>query len=135
MLSHYYIEDMSRREANLSFIAFSVCCITFWMAMETACNLVFHLVWAFINKPQSLFSYVNNSMSQNGLLIFLIANLLTGVVNLGISTKACSSFCAILILCTYLLFLNMLALYLNKAKLFGKEDGVKLTFDSKYEKE
>jgi len=125
MLSHYYIEDMSRREANLSFIAFSVCCITFWMAVETACNLVFHLV----------FSYVNNSMSQNGLLIFLIANLLTGVVNLGISTKACSSFCAILILCTYLLFLNMLALYLNKAKLFGKKDGVKLTFDSKYEKE
>ena len=112
MLSHYFVEDISRREANLAFIAFSIFCITFWMALESLCVFSFECLQFFsVNRSLNSASYVNKGMSNNGLLIFIVANLLTGLINLTINTKSSGLWTSMFILIFYL-FPQIVALFL-----------------------
>lgn len=62
-------------------------------------------------------SPVMTAFNKNGLAIFLVANLLTGAVNLGVHTLDCSTIQAISILIGYAAVLTGIALGLQKANI------------------
>lgn len=65
-------------------------------------------------------SGILEAINYNGLLYFLLANVLTGAVNLSINTLQQSSACALTILCTYLLILNSIICVLHRANIQTK---------------
>lgn len=100
-VAHYYIQNVSRRLVNLGY--------AFWMISLTSFQLAFHFIVIFVNgNDNRLFKAVNH----NALFYFLLANLLTGVVNLTIPTISTNNSVALIILYLYLLTLSLIMLYL-----------------------
>ncbi|KAI8064666.1 GWT1-domain-containing protein [Gongronella butleri] len=99
-LASYYDEGywVSRRLANLPYIA--------WVA---AFNMILLSALIFIDeffiekdKP-ALLPQLLHCMNLNGLATFLLANVLTGSVNLSIKTLYAPTYASMLILCVYML--------------------------------
>jgi len=115
---HWAITEMldvqvSRRTTNAAFVV--------W-ALAHNCSILV-LMWCatrFGNVVPPIFQAVN----RNGLLVFVIANLLTGAVNLSINTLEASDSIALLVVFTYLCAVGVVALLADK--LFGKPDFKKI---------
>ena len=80
--------------------------------------LCYDLIEKFI--PGNLTSTVLDSINNNGLFIFLVSNLLTGFINMSINTLETSNKMAVIILIGYSLTWTLLALYLDKRKIYIK---------------
>lgn len=81
-VGHILIDPVSRRLANLSFIFFIITNVCLLIISE-----LLYFAWIQILQPEFLHqSFVFNQINQNGLFIFLIANLVTGLVNFTINT-------------------------------------------------
>ena len=101
--THTYVQFVSRRMANLAYVLWTV-----------AFNLFHLLACLFICvagkfKASPLLSAIN----RNQLPLFLIANLLTGAINLGFVTIYASVFHSIGILVAYLLLIFAIGLFLH----------------------
>ncbi|RKF62998.1 GPI-anchored wall transfer protein 1 [Golovinomyces cichoracearum] len=114
---------VSRRLANLPYIlwtaAFNTCQLTAFCLVET---LFFPSIWNESNcltraDEEALYrnatSGILNAFNRNGLAIFLLANILTGAVNLSVPTLNCSDLVAMIILVTYGALITVIAIVLD----------------------
>ncbi|RCK66866.1 GPI-anchored wall transfer protein 1 [Candida viswanathii] len=106
-----YFATISRRLANLPYVLWVV-----------SYNAVFLLGYDLIDKiiPGDQSSAVLDSINNNGLFIFLLGNLLTGLVNMSLNTLEASNTVATLVLIAYSLVWTVAALWLNKNKIYIK---------------
>ncbi|XP_066249696.1 uncharacterized protein [Euwallacea similis] len=118
IICNYHFK-VSRRLANAGYI-FWVLFIgifmlwLFYLAENGEKYLLQHKLKKFVCSP-----YLYEAINYNGLIFFLVGNILTGVVNLSLRTKFVEKFAAIMILVGYM-FLNcsvVFVLYLLKWKL------------------
>lgn len=112
---------VSRRMANLAYIVW-VC------AFNSAQLLLFCLIESFVfpglysartkeaerSRIQNATSRVMKAFNRNGLVVFLVANLLTGLINLLVPTLHMNEWQSMAILITYLASLTGFALYLDQ---------------------
>ncbi len=106
-----FLQPISRRLANFPYVMWVV-----------SYNATFLLCYDLIEKfiPGNLTSTVLDSINNNGLFIFLVSNLLTGFINMSINTLETSNKMAVIILIGYSLTWTLLALYLDKRKIYIK---------------
>eukprot|EP00834_Sanchytrium_tribonematis_P004428 NODE_218_length_12464_cov_0.653781.p3 type:complete len:379 gc:universal NODE_218_length_12464_cov_0.653781:4159-3023(-) len=91
----YFVDSVSRRACNLPFIAW-VCSVS---------DIFLYILHSKDIPTSGLLQKINKYL----LPLFLIANLLTGLINLGIDTINVSNIGAIFILLNYSLFISILA--------------------------
>eukprot|EP01118_Nematostelium_gracile_P012750 TRINITY_DN4703_c0_g1_i2.p1 TRINITY_DN4703_c0_g1~~TRINITY_DN4703_c0_g1_i2.p1 ORF type:complete len:456 (+),score=74.79 TRINITY_DN4703_c0_g1_i2:36-1403(+) len=106
-ISHLYVEPVSRRMVNMSYVLL----ITSMSVMVLTTSLIV----ALITKP--IENSVLVALNRNGLALFLLANICTGLVNLSIQTIHCNNLKAFLILFGYISFICGVALFLWKKKI------------------
>lgn len=105
-----YFRNISRRLANFPYVI--------WVVSYNATLLMgYNLVEAFVGKFDSP---ILNSINNNGLLIFLLANLGTGLINMSINTLECSSIVSLTILIGYSAAFTFIALVLDKRGIYIK---------------
>ncbi|CAI5756458.1 unnamed protein product [Candida verbasci] len=103
--------NISRRICNLPYVLWVV-------SYNSTLLLGYNLIEKFI--PSKQFSYILDSINNNGLIIFLIANLLTGLVNMTINTLKTEDKISLMILTGYALTWTSVAILLNKYKMYIK---------------
>lgn len=106
-----YFATISRRLANLPYVLWVV-----------SYNAVFLLCYDLVDKiiPGDQNSPVLDSINNNGLFIFLLGNLLTGLVNMSMNTLEADNTVSTLVLIGYSLIWTVAALWLNKKKIYIK---------------
>ncbi len=76
-LANNYVENVSRRLANIAYILYAIGC-TIWVLM------LFLVSWLFCSNIND--SVLLRAINNNQLFVFLLGNILTGVINLSINT-------------------------------------------------
>lgn len=105
-----YFSNISRRLANFPYVI--------WVVSYNATLLTgYNLVEAFTGKVDST---ILNAINNNGLLIFLLANLGTGLVNMSINTLESSSVVSLVILIAYSVSFTAIAVVLDKYGIYVK---------------
>lgn len=106
-----YFENISRRLANFPYVLWVV-----------SYNAVFLLCYNLVDKivPGDQTSPILDSINNNGLFIFLLGNLLTGLVNMSMNTLAANNTVSTIVLIGYSLIWTVTALWLNKKKIYIK---------------
>lgn len=121
-LSYHYGFSLrvSRRLANLSYVlwvsAFNSGQILLFCAVETlVCPGVHNAVNAAteVKEEQKATSRILKAYNRNGLAIFLLANLMTGLVNLTVDTLRMDAIASMGILVAYALILTLVAVVLD----------------------
>jgi phosphatidylinositol glycan class W len=98
--------QVSRRMANLSFAVW-VC----WVGIQFLGG--FFIIEYYLMKSDYN-SILFQSINRNQLAIFLIANLMTGCINLSLDTLSFSDIPAFMIITVYVLVTSIVAVTLNK---------------------
>ncbi|XP_065899394.1 phosphatidylinositol-glycan biosynthesis class W protein-like isoform X2 [Dysidea avara] len=127
LLSDHYIQQCSRRLANLTFVLWMVAIITSVLASLIIVDTVILLIEHTTNL-QSHFDLYNcpngdnkkttptsllAAIDYNQLVFFLAGNLLTGLVNLSINTLAISNSLSVIIVLLYMLVLGTVSFALR----------------------
>ncbi|CAK9435379.1 uncharacterized protein LODBEIA_P01060 [Lodderomyces beijingensis] len=109
------ITNVSRRFCNLAYILWVV-------SYNSTFLLGYNVIDKFVSSSSldRENSYLLESINNNGLLIFLVGNLLTGLVNMSVNTLEMSNMGAILVLMGYSVTWSAMAIYLNKHKIYIK---------------
>lgn len=109
-LSATTVSPPSRRMANLTYVLFTLAYNVFLVALLRAIDLYTH----------GTDSLMLQGLNRNGLLLFLVANLSTGVVNMSMHTIFASDATALLVLSVYVSWLAILAATLQSIGLTFK---------------
>ena len=116
----YFGLQVSRRLANLPYVlwvaAFNSVQITVYSLIETLCFPDLHLATDKASERKETAratSRVINAYNRNGLAIFLLANLMTGLVNMTLNTLTIGPLTAVAVLLGYAGFLTTVALALD----------------------
>lgn len=109
---------VSRRTVNASFCA--------WVLLVNMLQLAaIHLV--VVNSSNNVQPVVLKAVNRHGLVVFVIANLLTGAVNLSINTLEVDNATAVCILGVYMSAVGLVAVLVDKAyRYFPTGDGHKV---------
>lgn len=112
-LSHNYVEEISRREANFAFVCWMSSFICFLAGIEIFIQSSHQMLRnaKIVPMGQKFSSMVFNGIGFSSMLLFLFANVLTGVVNLSVDTLTVSTSTAILILLLYCYILSCFAVF------------------------
>lgn len=105
-----YTTNISRRLANLSYVLWVV-------SYNSAFLLAFHVAEQVFGPAHS---QIMEAVNNNGLAVFLLANVCTGVVNMSVNTLACGAKTLYAILFVYALVWVLAALALNHYKVYLK---------------
>ncbi|RLV96043.1 GPI-anchored wall transfer protein 1 [Spathaspora sp. JA1] len=105
--------SISRRLANCGYVLWVV-------SYNSTILLGYNLIDKLVATNTKYSSYLLEAINNNGLLLFLVANLLTGFVNMSINTLTMSRMMSFLILLTYTLTFTAIALVLHHYKLYIK---------------
>ena len=105
-LKHYLHLEASRRLVNLQFVLWISCLSTTHMTMYVLADTLVP------TGPGH--AYIFEAINQNMLLVFLVCNLVTGLVNLSIKTKAVGTVVAFSVLTAYALFFSLGAVILKR---------------------
>ena len=97
MISSQFVQATSRRLANLAFITLTAALCTLSLGSVTVIDFIYH--------PRGLHLPLLSALSENQLVVFLVANLATGAVNFSIQTLRSSDSEARVILLLYMTFL------------------------------
>lgn len=108
-----FFTGVSRRLANLTYVL--------WVASyNVTALLVYHLAEKIISFPQRFESELLNAINRNGLATFLLANLLTGLINMTINTLQCNEVESFVILLLYSIILCVVPVVLNRYGIYIK---------------
>ncbi|KAL6452194.1 GWT1 GPI-anchored wall transfer protein 1 [Candida maltosa Xu316] len=106
-----YFASISRRLANFPYVLWVV-----------SYNATFLLGYDLVDKivPGNQTSAILESINNNGLFIFLLGNLLTGLINMSINTLEATDTISFVVLILYSLVWTGVSLWLNKKKIYIK---------------
>lgn len=108
-----FFTGISRRLANLTYVL--------WVASyNVTALLVYHLAEKLIPFPQKFESRLLNAINRNGLVTFLLANLLTGLINMTINTLQCNEVESFVILLLYSIVLCAVPVVLDRYGIYIK---------------
>lgn len=109
----YFVSSISRRLANLPYVLWVV-------SYNSTLLLGYNLIESVVAKPEAADSKILNAFNNNGLLSFLLGNLLTGLTNMTINTLGCNAPVTFAILVTYGLVLSIIAVTLDRYGIYIK---------------
>ncbi|EGW33380.1 GPI-anchored wall transfer protein 1 [Spathaspora passalidarum NRRL Y-27907] len=105
--------SVSRRLAN--------CAYVLWVVSYNSTMLLgYNLIDKLVTKNNTHSSYLLEAVNNNGLLLFLVANLLTGLVNMSVNTLAMDRMMSFAILLIYTLVFTAIAAVLHNHKVYIK---------------
>lgn len=107
------MSSISRRLANLPYVLWVV-------SYNSTLLLGYNLIESVVAKPEAADSKILNAFNSNGLLSFLLGNLLTGLTNMTINTLGCNAPVTFAILVTYGLVLSIIAVTLDRYGIYIK---------------
>lgn len=107
--------QVSRQMANLSYVIWVAAYNTTFLLLFL-CVEVYFFPSAGIDGKRAI-PEISNAMNQNGLVVFLIANLLTGAVNISIRTIQTRDGIAVIILTSYMAIVCSVAWLLRGSRL------------------
>ncbi|XP_052074479.1 phosphatidylinositol-glycan biosynthesis class W protein-like [Mytilus californianus] len=119
------IEPISRRFTNVPYVIWMIGICLQLMASYLLIDLIFLFLKSLQNKKEKgikedkvLYSLID-AVNYNGLLYFLIANLLTGIINLSIKTILVPPIYSVIIIVIYMIILSVVSfiLYVNNVKM------------------
>lgn len=112
----------SRRFANLPYVL--------WVALYNVCSIFFYALADYVCAYYKNSNFQNESVyeipesleaiNSNGLLLFLLANVSTGLVNMSINTLDAAPVQSFLVLLCYCFFLYSVSVFLYRNKIFIK---------------
>ncbi|KAK6204839.1 GWT1-domain-containing protein [Scheffersomyces amazonensis] len=108
----FYTTAISRRLANFNYVL--------WVVAYNASLLLGYNVIERLFPRITSTSYLLESTNNNGLLLFLISNLLTGFINMTINTLETNTYISFGILILYSLVISYIAVELNKRHIYIK---------------
>ena len=127
--SDTWIEQVSRREANFAYVFWVLSFYNFLLGLEAIIQLCVRFLQetGFLKDEQESFktSYLTEAINYNSLGIFLIANLMTGFVNLTISTHQVNFVISIFILIIYASLVSFVADFLHRKRIKLKVETIK----------
>lgn len=109
----YFVSSISRRLANLPYVLWVV-------SYNSTLLLGYNVIESVVTKPEVADSKILNAFNSNGLLSFLLGNLLTGLINMTINTLSCNAPVTFAILVTYGLVLSIIAVALDRYHIYIK---------------
>lgn len=107
----FFVGSVSRRLANLSYIM--------WVVSYNSSMLLAYY-WISRALPRAGMSTILQAINRNGLVIFLLANVATGLVNMSINTLKCDRLVAVAVLVGYGLVWVGVAVVLDKRGVYIK---------------
>ncbi|XP_063410091.1 phosphatidylinositol-glycan biosynthesis class W protein-like [Mytilus trossulus] len=119
------IEPISRRFTNVPYVIWMIGICLQLMASYLLIDLIFLFIKSLQKKKEKgkkedkvLYSLID-AVNYNGLLYFLIANLLTGLINLSIKTILVPPFYSVVIIVIYMIILSVVSfiLYVKNIKI------------------
>lgn len=115
ILSHSFVQQVSRRQANLSFVLWIICSGNFFLMIEALLLLVMEFLMAtgFLRLQSNSRSMLPQIICNNSLSVFLLANLMTGIVNLCLNAMQCSAITSLLVLLLYTSIVSLAAYALS----------------------
>lgn len=109
----FFTGNVSRRVANLPYVLWVV-------SYNSTLLLGYNVIETLTVRPSAGDSKILNSINNNGLLSFLLGNLLTGLINMSINTLSCSNTVAFAILTVYGLLLSVVVVVLDNCGVYIK---------------
>jgi phosphatidylinositol glycan class W len=112
IVMHNFVQPSSRRLSNAAYICWSACMVIFLLGCEVTVNSGIAALQRRYHNVDDLGSKIYRAFSQNAMPLFLLANLLTGAINIVFGTNHMSSWPSLTIIAGYLAFLSAVAYYL-----------------------
>lgn len=110
IVMHNFVQPSSRRISNAAYVCWSACMVIFLLGCEVTVNSGIAALQRRYHNVYDFGSKIYTSFSQNAMPLFLLANILTGVINFTFDTNTMSVFPSLLTITTYLVVLSMVAM-------------------------
>ena len=118
-LCHSFIQEVSRRQSNAAYILWIICLYSLLLAVECLVLLTIEFMQSTgLLRPQESFQPILSScFDSNSLLVFLLANLLTGIINLSSNTMEMGSLQSLSVLFVYSIVLSLVSSWMKQNKI------------------
>lgn len=107
--------DVSRRFANLPYVIWVVAYNVGFLSVYCLIDMIFGA-----DKREYNVSVILEAFNSNGLILFLLANVSTGIVNMSMSTIDVSKETSMVVLLSYAAFLAVVSVIMLKKKIYIK---------------
>lgn len=111
---HNFVQPSSRRISNAAYICWSACMVIFLLGCEVSVNSGIAALQRRYHNVDDLGSKLYASFSQNAMPMFLLANILTGLVNFTLDANNMATSPCLATITVYLLLLSLVAYHLSK---------------------
>ena len=106
---HNFVQPSSRRISNSAYICWSACMVLFLLGCEVTVNSGIAALQRRYHNVDDLGSKIYTSFSQNAMPLFLLANILTGIINFTCDTNSMATLPSMLLMFAYLMILTIVA--------------------------
>lgn len=112
IIMHNLVQPSSRRISNAAYICWSACMVLYLLGCEVAVNSGIAALQRRYHNVDDFGSKIFTSFSQNAMPMFLLANLLTGLINCLFETNRIDIYPSIAIIGAYLAVLSLVSYHL-----------------------
>lgn len=111
---HNFVQPSSRRISNAAYVCWSALMVIFLLGCEVTVNSGIVALQRRYHNVEDLGSLIYTSFSRNAMPLFLLANVLTGLVNFSTNTNIMPAIPSLLLITIYLSVLSLVAYHLSK---------------------
>ena len=114
-----FFQEVSRRQTNAAYILWIMCLYCLLLCVESLLCLLIEIMQAtgLLRSHESSHPMLSSCFDSNSLLLFLLANLLTGFINLSSNTMESGHLQSLSILVIYSFLLSLVAFFLKQSKI------------------
>lgn len=109
IVMHNFVQPSSRRLSNAAYVCWSALMVIFLLGCEVTVNSGIAALQRRYHNVDDFGSKIYRAFSQNAMPLFLLANLMTGVVNIAFDTNNMPDSMSLLTISAYLMFLSLVA--------------------------
>lgn len=109
VVMHNFVQPSSRRISNAAYICWSACMVIFLLGCEVTVNSGIAALQRRYHNVDDFGSRIYRAFSQNAMPLFLLANLLVGIINISLDTNNMPTLPSMSIITAYLTLLSVVA--------------------------
>lgn len=109
IVMHNFVQPSSRRISNAAYICWSACMVIFLLGCEVTVNSGIAALQRRYHNVNDFGSKIYTSFSQNAMPLFLLANIMTGIINFTLDTNSMPTWPSLGIITSYLVVLSLIA--------------------------
>lgn len=113
IVMHNFVQPSSRKISNAAYVCWSACMVIFLLGCEVTVNSGIAALQRRYHNVDDFGSKIYTAFSQNAMPLFLLANVLTGAINVIFPTNFMSTIPSLTIITTYLVLVSMAAYWLS----------------------